>query len=718
MPEVSCKATRMILEALDGTGFVGDSLVEGLPTSLAELRDPRARIDWHVFVEVLNRIEAACGDTLPPEEIGARVLVVPSFEFLRRAGQLVFSPKQLYEIAQRLVAPSLFPNVIVRLEWLANDHLVVTGELMPGYRESPMFFRLSHGNVAALPRLLGLPPSVIEEQAFSGRRARLVLRLPQSHTLFARVGRAARTIVSLEAVWRGVRRQQEELEESIGALRSSRQELHRLLERLPDGVLVHREGILRWANAAALELFGAQTLDDLLGRTLLDLAPPEDRESLAAGMRRAATNQVVDEPMEYRLQRFDGSLRRVQTRTTLADFEEEKARLIVLRDVTEQHRLREQSAINDRLASIGALAAGVAHEINNPLTYVRLSLDVVARETATMSSRDHATRATLDEALAQAKEGTDRVLEIVRNLRTLSHVRDDASEPVDLPEVLDSTLALARRALDAKARVVRSYGPTPPALATRGKLGQVFLNLLTNAADAIPDGAPSEHVISVRTRTDDRGRVVVEIADDGSGVPPQIAARVFDPFFTTKPVGSGTGLGLAMCHRIVTELGGEISFESAPGATTFRVALPAAPAIEPTHRETSTPQQAPTRTRRRVLVVDDEPALLNMVSRLLRGVHEVVTAESGRRALAILNDDDRFDVVLADLMMADLTGMDVYEAACSRHPSLERRFVFMTGGAFTARARKFLASVPSRCVEKPFQISELLDAVESIAGAA
>jgi PAS domain S-box-containing protein len=712
MDEVSAKAASMILEALDEAGVGVESLVDGLPLSRGGL--PRARIDWNVFTELLARIEARCGDSLPMEEIGARILKVPSFEFLRRAGQSVLSPKQLYEIANRLVAPALFSNVIVRQEWLPSGRLVVTGDILPGYRESKAFFRLCHGNVAALPRLLDLPASIIEEQAIAGRRGRLLLLPPASHTLAARFVRGARGLGSLGEMWRGVARQQREIEESMAVLRTSRHEFQQLIERLPDGVLIQRNGVVRWANAAFLEIVGAMRLDEIVGRPLLDFVPPDDRDALALAMHRAAMSEVTDARPEYRVARTDGTLRRVQAGTAqLVDFEGEPARLVVLRDVTDYHRMREKAGIADRLASIGALAAGVAHEINNPLAYVRFSVDIATREAAALG--DDARTGELRASLARAREGTDRVLGIVRDLKTLSRVHDEPTESVDLPALLDATLGLAGGLITAKAQLVRSYGPTPPASATRGGLGQVFLNLLTNAADAIPEGCVSTHLVRVATRTDATGRAVVEITDSGGGIAPDVAARVFDPFFTTKPVGQGTGLGLAMCHRIVTELGGAIAFESAPGETIFRVTLPAAAATEreapPSERSDVVPDSS---VRRRVLVVDDEPRLLQTIVKMLANAHDVVTAATVRQALEILGDGTQFDAVIADLMMADLTGMDLYDAVREGHPGLERKFVFMTGGAFTRRAQEFLSVVPNRCIEKPFAVGELIRAVDAL----
>jgi two-component system cell cycle sensor histidine kinase/response regulator CckA len=705
----------MVLDVLEAERVPVEPIVRGLPVSLADLRDTRARVDWDVWVELLAHVERTCGEALPLEEIGARILKVPAFEMLRRAGQLVMGPRHLYEIAGRLFAPLLFPDVVVRQVWLPSGRLVVTGELPRDYRESIPFFRLCHGNVAALPRLLDLPASKIEEQALSGRSGRLVLLPPPSHTLVARARRSARAVGALGDVLRGMEHHQKELEDSLAALRTSRHELQQLIERLPDGVLIHHDGSLRWANAALVEIFGLQRVEDVVGRSILSFVPAEDREPLALAMRRAAANEVADGRPEYRIQRPDGSLRRVQAGTAqLVDFRGEPARMVVLRDVTEQHRLREQAAISDRLASLGALAASVAHEINNPLSYVLLSLEVASREADAIGNG----RPDLRESLARAREGTDRVLEIVGDLKMLSRLNEPPDAAIDLAEVLDAAIAVAESVIRAKAHLVRSYGPTPLARGMRGKLGQVFLNLLTNAADAIPEGDPSNHVIRVATHTGVDGRAVVEIADTGSGIAPEIASRVFDPFFTTKPVGLGTGLGLAMCHRITTEHGGEIAFESNPGATTFRVILPAAASQGHVARARHEEQTAPiARPRRRVLAIDDEPGLLALIGRLLGEAHEVVTAPSGRAALEILGGDARFDAVLADLMMADVTGMDLYERVRERHPGLERRFVFMTGGAFTPRAQRFVAETPNRCLEKPFAHEQLLEAVELAAGA-
>jgi PAS domain S-box-containing protein len=705
--EVSGKAARTVLEVIEEAGFATAPLAARLPFSLAMLREA-PRLDWDAFAAFIEGVDEIYGDRLSIEEIGLRVLRAPSFQFLRHAGQLLVSPRQLYTLAHRMVAPAMFANITVTQEWLPSGRLEVIGELALDYRGSEAVFRLCHANVIALPRLLDLPPAKVEQESVTGRRGRLVVLPPKSHTIAARLRRGARAAVALRHAFRVVVKQQEELEGSLAALRSSRHELRQLIERMPDGVLLHRDGIVSWANAAMLTLLGYERLEQVVGRPILDFVPEADRAPLAAAMAKARPNQTSDEWLEYRMLRSDGSIRRVQASAVPnVELDGTPARLVVLRDITEQHRLHEQLVLGDRMASLGRLAAGVAHEINNPLAYMHTSLEVASRDLADL---DDPRTATIAESLARAKDGAQRVRGIVRDLKMLSRAEDEPSEAVDLATLLDSTLALAANAIGPKASVVRCYGDAPRAQATRGRLGQVFLNLLLNAADAIPDDDPSRHEIRVTTLRDAAGRAVAEIADTGMGIAPALADRIFDPFFTTKSVGAGTGLGLAICHRIVTQLGGEITFSSAPGkGTTFRVTLPAsdAAAVESIAHTVA-------RSRGRVLVVDDEPTQLRTIDALICDQHDVVTVSSGRQALDMLRTDGTFDVIVADLMMAEVTGMDLYDAVRADHPGLERQFLFMTGGAFTAASRRFLDSIPNRCVDKPFDGDELIDAIAEV----
>ena len=207
-------------------------------------------------------------------------------------------------------------------------------------------------------------------------------------------------------------------------------------------------------------------------------------------------------------------------------------------------------------------------------------------------------------------------------------------------------------------------------------------------------------------RSDGEGRAVLEVADNGEGIPAEVLPRIFDPFFTTKPHGVGTGLGLSICHGIVAALGGQVTCHSEPGSgTTFRVALPTIePLDSPIPVRKSDAPAAGSGRRARVLVVDDEVPIANTLRELLSLEHDVVAVTSGREALDVVHRSADFDVILCDLMMPGMSGIDLYQKLREARPGLEQRIVFMTGGAFTARAAEFLASVDNRRIEKPFSL--------------
>ncbi len=371
-----------------------------------------------------------------------------------------------------------------------------------------------------------------------------------------------------------------------------------------------------------------------------------------------------------------------------------------------------------RMAAVGTLAAGVGHEVNNPLAYILSNLDFACVEATRLQavlaqgaqggvSAQEAGRLAervdeMEQALREAQHGAERVRRIVRDLKTFSRADEDTQGSVDLQAVLDSAAKLANTEVRHRARLVKAYGDVPPVDANEARLGQVFLNLIVNAAQALPEGHASENEIRLVTRVDADGRVVAEVQDTGSGIPPEVLQHIFDPFFTTKPVGVGTGLGLSLCHAFVTGMGGHITVDSTPGkGSTFRVSLPAARVQGPgAQAAQAQPAAAPSAPRGRVLVVDDEPLVLGAVRRALGAQHDVEGVSSARRALELLTgDEDLFDVVLCDLMMPEMTGMELYGEVRASHPGRARRFVFISGGAFTPGAREFLASVDCPLVE-------------------
>jgi PAS domain S-box-containing protein len=378
--------------------------------------------------------------------------------------------------------------------------------------------------------------------------------------------------------------------------------------------------------------------------------------------------------------------------------------LAVAYDVTERDALRDRLMRQERLVTTGTLAAGVGHEINNPLSYVMANLDFSMDELRAISGATPPPRvAELIQVLAEAREGAERIRKIVRGLRAFAR-EEPVSAPTDVRAAIEMSINMAMHELRQKASVTTKIDDVPMILGDEARLSQVVVNLLVNAAQAFPKSNVAQNHITVRTYLATDGRVAIEVSDNGPGIPEETLSRIFDPFFTTKPLGVGTGLGLSICHSVVTALGGEIQCETKLGeGTTFRVLIPTT--IEPTVTTVGPASMLP---RGRVLVVDDEEAVLKSVARLLQAQHDVVAVSDSRDALRLLLDPrERFDVVFCDLMMPHFTGMDVHSRVKEANPELAERFVFITGGAVREDIRAFLNEVPNERLDKPFSSQNL-----------
>jgi len=503
------------------------------------------------------------------------------------------------------------------------------------------------------------------------------------------------------------------LSKAQAALRESNEKFHQLADNITD-VFWIRSPDMREVQyiSPAFERIWGRPVESLYADPKLwtDYILPEDRDRVAS----AFAILMGDAPsvdLEYRIARPDGEIRWVRSRGfQVRDAAGVLIRLIgIITDTTEPRRLQAQLMVSDRMASVGTLAAGVAHEINNPLAAVIANLEFIAESLGSMGSQPSAAWVLeeIKEPLEEAREGAQRVRLIVRDLKIFSRSpADEPSDAVDVKAIMESSVRMAWNEIRHRARLVKDYGVVPAVRANEARLGQVFLNLLINAAQAIPEGRAEHHEIRVSTRLDGE-RVIIEVGDTGSGIPPEILGRVFDAFFTTKPIGVGTGLGLAICHRIVTHLGGELTVESEPGrGTTFRVALLVADEAE--SKEPVPVKPAPVVGRRgRILVVDDEELILHSVQRMLFKEHDVVAVSAAAEALALCARGEAFDVILCDLMMPDMTGMDFHGELSRIAPEMVDRVIFMTGGAFTAKAQQFLSNTPIEHIEKPFHPANL-----------
>jgi len=500
----------------------------------------------------------------------------------------------------------------------------------------------------------------------------------------------------LDGVIEGLNMLAEELSASTAALKRSEESFRSLIERSPDAILVHRDDFLVYANESALALLGVHATCGIAGLPL----PPLLRSAQAAPSTREGSTKL-----EGQLTRGDGTKIEVDVASILVDFDDRPATLSIARDISARKELTARAMEMDRMISVGTLAAGVGHEINTPLAYVITNLDYALRELADETTTPARVQE-IRKALSDAREGAERVREIVRDLRTFSSTQTKETVRFELAPVLVSSIQMAFNEIRHRARLVRDFRSVTMIAGSPSRLGQVFLNLLINAAHAIPEGCADKHTIRVRAATEGK-EVRIEVSDTGSGIEPEHLSRLFDPFFTTKSVGHGTGLGLFVCQRIVREHSGRIEVQSTPGVgTTFSVILP----VQADDRQPVRPAQGPVLSaprRARVLVVDDEPLMARGLARILGREHDVSTLTSAREALKCLMETDSFDVVLCDLMMPEMTGVDLHRELERSKPEIARRVLFFTGGAFTPATHAFVKRMADRCLEKPLDVSEV-----------
>jgi PAS domain S-box-containing protein len=476
-----------------------------------------------------------------------------------------------------------------------------------------------------------------------------------------------------------------------------------LVESAPDAVVVSRDGIVLYANAATARLLGYDDVSDLVGKpmTFLDRRQAEVMRTRIEQM--AATGERLV-PREYPARRRDGTEITAEIASTIIAFDGKPAVLAYCRDVTDRTRLRAQLAHAARLASLGTMAAGVAHEINNPLAFMSLTIEALQRRVGPGEAP----------LAAQLQAGVDRIAAIVRDLRSFGRSDDEPAGPMDLGAAIDAAERLVLHEVRPRGLLVKDYGELPPVLGVPRRVEQVFVNLFLNAAHAFGDRTDGRIAVGAVVTED---HVVVSVEDDGAGISRENLDSVFEPFFTTRAGAGGTGLGLSICRDIVVRAGGQLVATSEVGrGTTMHVTL--LRASGPPRTRTSAPPAASQRAGarpKRVLIVDDEAAIVNLLCEALEPTTRIVAETAAGPALDRILNEPAFDAIVCDVMMPGMTGIDLHERVLRDRPDLASRFVFISGGTYTARARDHLARVTNPCIDKPFRIGQLVDAIEYVA---
>jgi signal transduction histidine kinase len=466
-------------------------------------------------------------------------------------------------------------------------------------------------------------------------------------------------------------------------VREQEKQLSKILDTTPDAVVVvDREGHVKYVNNQALTFFGRSREEFIAERLIFS----------------ASEGSTV----ELRLPRQTGE-RVGDLRVIEFEWHGSPCFLASIRDITEQRNLEIQLLMSDRLASLGTLAAGVAHEINNPLAAVLANVDLAMRDVMALEGE----HTNLLEGLRDTREATEQIRQIAGDIKVFARNEDERTG-VDVHRILDSVARMAQNEIRHSARLVKEYNAVPLVYVNESRLSQVILNLLVNAAQAIPPGHADKNEIKITTRMHPDGRVAIEVSDTGPGIPPELQHRLFTPFFTTKPVGTGTGLGLAICQRIIKGLGGEISFESQLGkGTSFLVLLPAATA-EPLLVKADTKLASAVR-RGRVLIIDDDSLVVSVLQRALAREHDVTCFFDASKALELINGGERFDLILCDIMMPVMTGTEFLQALQSSNAEQANKLVFMTGNL-----QKLPAVQRHQHIEKPFDIIKLCALVNEL----
>jgi PAS domain S-box-containing protein len=515
-----------------------------------------------------------------------------------------------------------------------------------------------------------------------------------------------------------VANQTRSLMSSLGATASAERNLRLLMEAVPDSItVVDREGYVLDENAS--------------GRTLVNTAlEPGPRD---AGGRRSAFGWLEGTAMRIARENlsaaFDGELRRFEVPFPRPDGSEGIAHVLLapvreggripkvlalVRDFTDQRRAQTQLQQAEKLAAMGQLVSGVAHEINNPAAIISgfaqtLLLDPLATEQR--------------ETVQMMYDEATRIGRITSNLLAFARAGSKERTLVDLNETIRRTYALRSYHLTTLNITVNLEldDSTPKAWANGSEMQQMLLNLLINAEQALT-GSSGRRVIAIRTLTTSEERVQLQVADTGPGIPLDIQEKIFDPFFTTKPEGTGTGLGLSICYGIAHDHGGRISVDSVPGqGATFTVDLMRdartrrrmTPAPMPVPPEASTADG-----KLSVLLVDDEEGLRRAVLSFLkrRGMH-AVAVEDGGDALRVLRRE-RFDVIISDVRMPGMSGGEFLERLRREYPAMVNRLIFTTGDTFAADTSTLLrdARVPS--LVKPYDFAKLERLLREVAEAA
>lgn len=559
-----------LIQVAEQHGISEKYLTKGLSFTHSDLLEHRGYVTWDEFAIYCQRLEDLLGGPEASLELGQVFLTTPVYGPLLQFGGLFTSSKWLYHIALRWFGPMMTPAIKNSDFKEINAQTIQFKLSSPAHlTDSPAVFRIIASLFRYGPTLLGIQPSVVSLQ-IRPHQAIYILQMPPSLTLPARLKRALHSAWSGQSILNELTEQHQTLLQNFETLQQSEKNFRMLINNSPDGIIIFTPQKILFANPAMVQFLDAQKPENLIGKPIEHIC--QKPQSLA----------LWEEPLTVQTRHSDslpffkhnGDIVWAETNTFRAHFNGEKACVSITRDITERQRVLARAVEMDRMISMGILAAGIGHEIRNPLSYLQANLSYIQNaiqglhaqiQNASIPEKSRnewqIELAEIEAATTSSLDGTQRLIEISQDVHSFSRDSESRLELVFIKDVITAAINIARHEIRHRATIITELSTLPAVHANATQLSQIVLNLLINAAQSIPMGNVDENQITIRTFHDEH-HAFIEIHDTGCGIPADLLERIFDPFFTTKPPGEGTGLGLAISKNLIEKLNGTLTITS------------------------------------------------------------------------------------------------------------------------------------------------------------
>ncbi len=487
-----------------------------------------------------------------------------------------------------------------------------------------------------------------------------------------------------------------------------------VMENALCGIILHDlNGIVIDINKEGEKIFGCPKAQ-IVGSSVMNFLPSSEQEYAATLIQKLTIKKAIG-PNQAHIQQPSGNICDVEYTAVCIENENDSFIFSMLLDTTDQNKLRAQNLLSAKLATVGTLAAGIIHEINNPLTYILTNLNFI-KDTMQESSFDDLSKPTffteLKSIINDSVEGAEQINKIVQDIKGFARIDKAEVTTVDLPKVLNAAINIVSAQFKNHAVVEKDFSADIPLVLLQGsKLQQVFMNIIINAAQSMDKNNFEKNIIRVKAYVAEN-YICVEIGDTGVGIPSDILEKIFEPFFTTKPAGIGTGLGLSICSEIIHEMGGDIEVKSEVNkGTTFSIYLP----INLITENASVSNESRVMTDKNILIIDDEPAFLSAMEYVFGKKNHITLIDSGRSAHSLLIENpDKFDIIICDFNMPDVNGEDLFLYLKRANPKLIERMIFVTGFPEEFKLENLGPHLMNPCLTKPFTKKQLIKAIHSI----